>query len=703
MNKSLRMDDEPSKNEISQKRHFSFRLNLFFFAVFVLFSALIVRLAYLQFVESDHLTALENMDTETTTLLPPIRGNIYDRNGYAIAYDEAMQSLYYRVEPGENKKDVIALALKLGEVFKQLDDSKYVMTPEEIIKSMDVGYDINGNKTPDPSYYSQPRLIKTGLSEKEIAYFSEHRDDFKGIDIEEESIRKYNEKKIAVQLVGYLRNFSTARSSVNGLEYYQGVYKDQSTLMQTDPTKLDQRKEYLDNEDVGFDGLEFMYQSELRGQNGVKTFSVNAMHKIIGQENVIPPTKGNNLYLTIDKDVQFAAQNAITQHLEEIRNSQQAFVKAPDATTGYAVAMEVNTGRIIAMASMPDYDSNDWSGGRISPEAYQRDQYFYRNGTISEVYPPYADKKERDKHPTSLVYMGSTIKPLTVLVGLQEHLITTNSLYNDQGYFSYGKNNSSTIHNYNGEVFGLIKPYQAIQHSSNVFMAAEIGNPLYLKFDNALSIWDSYMKQFGLGALTGSGLPGEITGRRDYEADAKRNSVQSALVRASWGQLGKYTTLQLAQYTAMLANNGKRMKPIFVDKITSTDGNVIQRVQPKVLNEVNYPQEDWDTIQKGMLLVNKGGFDNVDYSVASKTGTSTETLGGKEVDNAVFISYAPADHPVLAVAVVVPEGGFGSQGAAPIARQIFDAYEKYIGFNGVPKNDQAPAADSPSPSPSPTH
>jgi penicillin-binding protein 2 len=130
----------------------------------------------------------------------------------------------------------------------------------------------------------------------------------------------------------------------------------------------------------------------------------------------------------------------------------------------------------------------------------------------------------------------------------------------------------------------------------------------------------------------------------------------------------------------MLANRGKRLKPQFVTKITDYEDHVVQEfTEPIVLDEVDYPEEYWDTIQNGMLS-SVQGFDGFPYSFRRKTGTSQSDIAGKLVDNAVFIAYAPAENPKLAVAVVVPEGGFGGLGAAPIARKIFDAYDKYVGL-----------------------
>lgn len=157
------------------------------------------------------------------------------------------------------------------------------------------------------------------------------------------------------------------------------------------------------------------------------------------------------------------------------------------------------------------------------------------------------------------------------------------------------------------------------------------------------------------------------------------------MVMGSFGQQARYTTLQLAQYTAMLANRGKRMKPNFVEKVTDFEGNTVETIQPVILNEETFAEEHWDTVLKGMSQTTKGSvmsqwFGSLPFSVAAKTGTSEQDTAAGKIDNAVFIAFAPAENPKLAVAVVVPWGGFGAWGAAPIAAQIFKAYEEYIGM-----------------------
>ncbi|MDB5053949.1 MAG: cell division protein FtsI [Bacilli bacterium] len=668
--------EDQEKQEWQKRRHFSIRINMFFFFTFLMFSILIIQLARLQFVEGKSYVAAENKLRSGDVTISPIRGNIYDLKGAPIAYTISAQSLFYRLQVEKKKpKEVVAERIQLAKQLEMIF-AKYgakdasPLSANDIITLMDVGIDIDGNPTKAASKIGityMPRRIKTKLTKEEIAYISEHRDVLKGLEISEESTRVYDSDNIAVQLIGYMRPFDTANTNLN-------FYKNKND-------------DYLSKEYVGYDGLELLYQDDLRGKQGSKKYPINASDQIIGSVKITAPEKGHNLVLTIDKDVQLAAQKAVADHvtfLEHSTNPSDFNSLGNKAVAGYAVAMEVDTGRVVAMVNYPDYNPNLWIGG-MSTKDFKENSYRYTNGTIRERYADFVDPNEYKKHPSSLVPPGSTLKPLTVLLGLNEGIITPTSRYNDLGVFEYGKDNSK-VRNSDSVQNGWITPAQGLQFSSNVFMAAMIGNPLYfMKSDKpALDIWDSYMKSFGLGQLTGSNLPFEFEGERGY-IDNKSKTTQTALVQGSFGQSARYTTLQLAQYASMLANHGKRYRPLFVDSIKTYDGQLIQKVQPELLNEQKFPDAYWKVLADGMSKVGISGFDNFPYNVNRKTGTSESVFAGVTVDNAVFIAYAPAEKPKLAIAVVVPEGGFGRYGAGPIARQIFDAYDKYIGLDGKPK------------------
>jgi len=194
-----------------------------------------------------------------------------------------------------------------------------------------------------------------------------------------------------------------------------------------------------------------------------------------------------------------------------------------------------------------------------------------------------------------------------------------------------------------------------------------------------------------LGVSTGVDLPNEFLGRLEYNNDDE--SALTRLAFASFGQQAKYTTMQLAQYTTMLANKGKRMEPHLVKEIRDADGNVVKEIKPKVLNEVDFADAHWNEVHKGMVT-KVSSFDGFPYDYARKTGTSEQGTGPNKKENGVFIAFAPRDNPKLAVAVVVPEGGFGSVSASPIARKIFDAYDEVYGLDGTPKGKKDEGKDN---------
>ncbi|WP_256992593.1 penicillin-binding protein 2 [Paenibacillus sp. XY044] len=655
------------------KNSFNLRINLFFFSTFIIFCVIIIRLAILQFVEGPTLTEKESSNIVKDVPLPPVRGTIYDASGVKLAYSTPTQSLYltlmkdYSEKNGKkNRPEAEKMAEDLMEVFNKYGDPNgEKMTKQDIIDAMDLDYK-------KYSGYS-PRRIKMDLSDKEIAYFSEHKSDFPGIAIEEESIRHYDPDTVAAQTIGYIRTFKGSKS----LTKYKTIDEQQrSGDAQTDPGLI-----YTEPEFVGYDGLELMYQDELRGKNGYKKVPIDPRNMPEGVEDIVPPEKGNNIYSTINKEVQLQTEQAITEQLSWLHSHPVSGKLHPNATTGFAVAMEVKTGNIVAMASMPDYDTNVWQSGSISPENWDKIQNIYQNGTIRSFNPG-----KSGSHPESVVLLGSTMKPLSVLIGLKEGLIRTNTYYNDTGAAYFGKEGHQTrVQNSQGHVYGGMDPARAIEKSSNAFMVDEIGKKLYEKYGSkAIGVWDSYMTSFGLGVSTGSGLPGEWEGRKEYLDVKAAGSAQAAMAYASFGQQGKYTTLQLAQYAAMLANEGKRLKPQLVSKITDDNGKVLKTFKPEVLNTVKFSQSYWDEIKRGMKS-DVSSFEGFPYSFARKTGTSTQSVGGKLIDNGVFIAFAPKENPVLAIAVMIPEGGFGSQSAAPIARKIFDAYDEVYGLDGVPK------------------
>ncbi|MDM5275794.1 penicillin-binding protein 2 [Paenibacillus silvae] len=641
----------PNEDERSVNKPSTARLNLFFFAAFVIFSILIFRLAFVQFVEGPELTYMESTRNTKDIPLAPVRGPIYDATGkVALAYSEPVQSLYvllyedYRND--DRRQEAEELAQELADIFKRFNpgDEKQP-DAEEIIKRLDLDH--------QKTFGYVPRLVKSDLTTQEIAFFMEKKAEYPGIMVLEENVRRYDPDRVAVQVIGYTREFKRVPTTM----------KQYQTIIQESASQRDPGLVYSQDERVGFDGLELQYQQELRGRSGYQSIDIDSRNLPTGTMELTPPEKGYSLISTINKEIQLAAQQAITDELR----------KLPKAITGYAVAMEVDTGNVVAMASMPDYDPNDWD--------YDKIKFVFRNGT-TESFPP-NDNKPR--HAESVVLLGSVIKPLSVLIGLKEGLFTAGESYPDKGYAVLGKDGRQ-VRNSHSAYNGNITARRAIEKSSNAFMIDMVGKRLLNKYggDKGVDKWDEYMKSFGLGVSTGIDLPNEFLGRLEYREGEEHESALTRLAFASFGQQAKYTTMQLAQYTTMLANKGKRMEPHLVKEIRDAEGNVVKKFTPKVLNEVKFADAHWNEVHKGMVT-KVSSFDGFAYDFARKTGTSEQGTGPNKKENGVFIAFAPRDNPKLAVAVVVPEGGFGSVSASPIARKIFDAYDEVYGLDGIPK------------------
>ncbi|MBC8081402.1 MAG: penicillin-binding protein 2 [Gorillibacterium sp.] len=674
MHTSSDLDDQNHKREGKLRRHFSFRINIFFFVTFVLFSTLIVKLAYVQFVEGPGLLASTKKPYEGKVYITPVRGNIYDKNEAPIATSRSTQTLFFETSRNDTYESNMRIAQTLHQTFNKYGSpSNKKLTAEQIFDSMDTYADFHGEERQPKQRHYWPRRIKSDLTNEEIAYIAEHKDELPGLDIMEESIREYEDdpnKQLAVQLVGYMGKYSGIVDKDNEVGQFYRSKKDSNS----------QNNQYA-NDYVGVDGLEYMYEDVLRGKSGSKIYPINSRQEIVGEVEITYPEKGQNLYLTIDRNVQLAGQNAIKETIAKMKKSTNKYEKlGSQATTGYAVAIEVDTGRVVAMINYPDYTPVDWYS--MTKEKYQSILNLIPNGTIRDRRPNIQDPTELSKRASSLVPLGSTIKPLSVLLGLKEGLFNPDDSYRDTGILEFGRDNNAKITNSEKHAVRFLTPTTAIKVSSNTFMGSMVGLGLYNRSEyykskgtTPTNIWDQYMKSFGLGELTGTGLLGEYKGYRDYML-TESSSVQSNLVMASFGQGAKYTTMQLAQYTAMLANKGKRMKPLFVDKITTYDNKVTHTYKDdiKVLNTVDFTATQWKTVQDGMRSDAEGFPADYPLTVARKTGTSQSSIARQDINNATFIAYAPIEKPKLAVAVVVPEGGYGRYGAAPVARAIFDAY-----------------------------
>ncbi|MFP3387638.1 peptidoglycan D,D-transpeptidase FtsI family protein [Brevibacillus sp. SIMBA_040] len=662
------------------------RLNIIFILVFLIFSAMVLRLAHIQIADGQNYVKLASKQNYKETPITAIRGNIYDKNGKMIVNNRASFTAVFHELEDMTGNDYLNLATKLEKALAGT-------TKASLLKKMDVGYELKNGKM-ERTMRLSPKLtekdLKYDLSQKEIAYLEEHLSDLPGVSVITKPIRVYDPKEVAVQAIGYVRPYHVAENL--GSDFY-----------------LQQKDHYLPNQMVGLDGVERSYEEQLRGENGYQKYEVTSDQTIIKMVEEKAPTKGNDLYLTIDEDVQLEIRDFIKNFMPSLR---QKVDKASHAKGAYVVAMEVKTGKIVAMVSYPEYDPNVWSKG-LDSDTYDQIKYSVTNGTIKEapydVRPKTGKEAEAEnyKHPQSIVPAGSVVKPITVLMGMAENVISPYDSWNDPGAYHYGRG-TDTINNDQHHNYGVLTPQKALQKSSNTYMA-RIGELMSSKYGKeAVNIMQNYYHAFGLGVQTGIDLPGENKGKEDYLVMNKDYGPLAAMVQSSFGQQVRLTTIQLAQYAATLANKGVRIQPQIVEQIKDSKGNVVQAYTPKVMNTIDLPDLYWNIVHNGMYLVTQPGgtainaFAGFPYKIAAKTGTSeqdiytpttyVDKMTGKtkekwsryaRITNGVLISFAPLENPKLAVAVVVPEGGYGGRSAANIARAVYDIYDQHVGL-GTP-------------------
>ncbi|HZG14681.1 MAG TPA: penicillin-binding transpeptidase domain-containing protein [Candidatus Bathyarchaeia archaeon] len=667
-----------------QERNSRFtRLKIIYFLVFLLFTTIILRLAQLQILQGKEFAKDLTTQSYKKDPIPAMRGNIYDRNGQLLAQSRPSFLAVFREQEKMKEEDYLQIATKLESMLVNTDKAT-------LLKKMDTGYAYENGSVVSTSRQMPKYLekeLKTDLTPEEMAKLAEHREELPGIEVVAKPIRQYHQNQIAVQAVGYVRPFHVAK------DLNIDIYRQQE-------------EQYLPTQFVGLDGIELAYETELRGKNGYRLYELTADQTLVKQIAEVPPVRGNDIYLTIDQRVQVAIRDSIKEFLPKLRAT---IADARHAKGAYAVAIEIKTGKVVAMVSYPEYDPNVWIDGP-DQQTYEQIQYAVVNGTIREA--PYdvrpltgeAAVQENFKHPRSIVPSGSVIKPITVLLGLREGMITPQDQWQDPGVYDYGKG-TDRIKNDGGHAYGVLTPMKAIQKSSNTYMA-RIGEELARKKQGASAeLLHSYYEKFGLGVKTGVDLPGENVGKEDYFVMNENYGPLAAMVQASFGQQVRATALQLATYAATLANKGTRLQPQMVDRIVNPQGKAEKTFAPQIIS--TFPQLDayWNVLSQGMELVTQPGgtavqaYKGLPYRVAAKTGTSEQDIyipyvakdeqtgiqktkwkRHARITNGVSISYAPADHPVLAVSVIVPEGGYGGRSAAILSRSIYEAYDKYIGL-----------------------
>lgn len=603
-----------------EDRSLAKRLMFLFFIVFLIFSALVVRLAYIQLVRGEeYLTMLENNQLKQLPITAP-RGRILDANGVVLVDNKTVFTVTFQPLDDE-EQDVDRIAQILADLVQ--DDESLRMSKEEILELMDVG-------AKRSSLYI-PRRIMSNITPEMVAYIEEHRAELPGVEVVTEPMRDYKFGKLLAHVIGYTR-----------------------------PVPAEQKERYLArgyrvDDRVGYDGLEAQYEFQLKGKDGYKEVVVNRHYETMETRKVVQPVPGNDLVLTIDHQFQAKVEAILEETVKTLQKEQPEL----GVTQASAVVLQPKTGAVLALANYPSYDPNLYNYP-LSQEVYETQiRYRDQNIAISGTYTP-----------------GSVVKPVTVMMGMQEGLITPQTKLNS-GIVYFGVDRRSVTDG--GRVKGPINSRVALQRSSNVFMV-NIGIRWVERYPGSyvdlFDEFDRYYQMFGLGQKTGIDLPGEKIGLRNH---AKQ---YGNLLYMTFGQYHNYTPMQLAQFVATVANDGYRMQPYLVQEIRegSQNGelssNVLWRHTPKVLNRVDIDPAYIREAQEGMRLVAAPGgtgysvYAGLPFQVAAKTGTAQTGAG----NNSLIVGYAPYQNPEVAFVVVVPKGGGGSAVSGPVSRKILEAY-----------------------------
>ncbi|MDA3868569.1 MAG: penicillin-binding protein 2 [Gammaproteobacteria bacterium] len=599
----------------SVSRLFKHRINVAAILCVLMVAGLFVRLAGLQIVEYAHFSVLSENNRIRVMALPPNRGLIYDRNGVILA---------------ENRP-----TFHLELIPEQIDDLEATLKALSKIVSLserDVSQFRSSMRAHQPF---ESISLRTRLDDVEVARLAVNRHRFPGMDVSARLTRHYPQGESAVHTIGYV-----------------------GRINEKEMQRIDQGN-YRGTSHIGKIGLEQFYEDELHGTVGQQSVEVNAEGRIISVVDKVPPVAGNNLFLSLDIELQKVAEAALGDQY------------------GSVVAMVPKTGEILALASTPTYDPNLFVHG-ISYAKYEELQTSEGKPLFNRVlygqYPP-----------------GSTIKPFVGLAGLETRTVGVKEEVNCRGYYLLpGDKTERKYRDWKKTGHGHVDIEKAIVQSCDVYfydLAHRMG----------IDRMHDFLAKFNFGEKTGIDLYGERSGllpSSDWKAAVHRRVwYPGETLSAGIGQGYVLTTpLQLAVATATLANKGESVQPHLLKSIQSTETAETKAIEPKTGKFVLRNPAYWDVVHRAMRNVAHGARGTargtgrgMSYEMAGKTGTSQvfgiaqdeeydeETVARKLRDHGLFIAFAPVENPEIVVAVVVENGEHGSW-MAPIAREVMDHY-----------------------------
>jgi penicillin-binding protein 2 len=606
------------------------RVGVLLLIALVLFGVLAFRLWFLQILSGDEFVAYAKDNRVREVVVEAPRGVVYDRNGQIVVENRAGLSVgllpMSMYDPEEEPAQFRAEISRLTEVL-EVPESELLEAYEKAKKDPYVVY-----------------TVKEDVPENSVvAYLKEHSLEFPGVEVQTSSLRQYPYQALATHLLGYVGEISeTDLEQTLFVELRPGAH-------------------------IGKDGVERTYDSFLRGTDGRKTVEVDAAGRPKKFLEDVAPKPGNNLVLTIDLELQQAAEEAIVEGLD--RAHQDGF---PEAEAGAVVALDPRTGEVLALASYPDYDPSLWVGGMEAG--------MYAALTAPEAHNPLFDRAIAGLYPAA-----STFKPFVAAAALDAGVVTADTIFNCNGSF---ETKGQKWKCWKDEGHGDLNLIAAIAQSCDVYFY-NLGNLLY---NQTGAVLQEGVRAFGFGEKpTGIDLPGETTGTRVPDRLWKQETGQDAEAKA-WKPgdeinlaIGQgdllVTPVQMAVALSALANGGDVWVPRLGLQITDASGNVIHQFESEKRGELGFSSDVLSAVRRGMRLVTSDAsgtayatFANFPVAVAGKTGTAEKK---PDKDYALFMGYAPADGnsvPEIAVVAVVEQGGHGSSVAAPVVRRVLETY-----------------------------
>lgn len=599
----------------AHKRQLTVRVCVAGALALLLFVGLALRLWHLQVVRYEGLAARADQNRIAVVPIAPRRGEIYDRNGEVLARNYRDYTL--EVLPAQIK-DPEALLEALGHVvyISPLQRQRFLQRLKQVGRY-------------------NPIILRNNLNDLEASWFAAHAYQFPGVELRARWVREYPHGELAAHVLGYVGRIS--EEDIDRLE------------------ASGERGNYRGTDIIGKKGIEKTWESTLHGTTGIEEVEVTASGRPVRVLNRVDPSPGANLTLSIDIGLQKKAESLFADK------------------RGALVAIEPATGEILAFVSAPSFDPNLFIDG-IDVDSWQAlnesPDHPLINRPLYGTYP-----------------IGSTYKPFVALAALELGKRDARERIFDPGYFELG---NQRFRNAGGVAYGMTDMHKALVVSSDTYFYS-------LGPDIGVDALHDFNKQFGFGQLSGIDLDGERRGvlpsiawkRSAYKQPEQQRWYAGETVSVAVGQgYNAFTLLQLAQATSVLAHDGVYMRPHLVSQIHDPISGTPVATVSEPSHVIDLAAENLKVVKDALVdVVVKGtarrAFIDTPYQAAGKTGTAqvfslrgakyqAQKIDERLRDHALFMAYAPADAPQIALALIVENGGWGSTAAAPIAREIFD-------------------------------